>query len=516
MKKIVIIGSGIGSITATKALVKRGIKPLILDTGNIIDKDKLEIKNKLKKLNYNDWSKNDYNKLFKKEKNKSIFKKQIFGSNYFYGKNLKVNKFSDNSEIPFFSYAKGGLSEGWGGAVLSPDFEEIKDWPIDKGNFEKYLEITLNDLPYITKTDDLSNIFPTYTNNNFNLKKSFATNFVINELKNKNNLTNLLVGNSRLLTRINDDSNFIKCQYCGRCISGCVYDSIYNSKQDLEKLLENNQINYSDNIIVKKLINENNRIKIEFIDLKSNIYSSIYADKVFLGAGSINSTRIIMNSNNYFNKNYDLKSKGQIIFPLFSRKSLLNNWPHTNTQPDIYMEYKYNDEFWTHTQINTSNDLFINIFPSIISQNKIFDYFIKKLMNHFFVAHTTINSFNSDYYRMFLDHNDNLNIKLINNNKTLKTLNNIQNELKVIFKNSNFRTINPLILKNNISLHNGSSMPMSINPKDNETNIYGNPKNFKNVHIIDSSILPSLPATPIGLLIMANASRIATEVNLNE
>ena len=48
---------------------------------------------------------------------------------------------------------------------------------------EKIKLCELFDLPYITKTDDLSNIFPTYTNNNFNLKKSFATNFVINELK---------------------------------------------------------------------------------------------------------------------------------------------------------------------------------------------------------------------------------------------------------------------------------------------------------------------------------------------
>ena len=61
-----------------------------------------------------------------------------------------------------------------------------------------------------------------------------------------------------------------------------------------------------------------------------------------------------------------------------------------------------------------------------------------------------------------------------------------------------------------IGYHIGCSLPMRKEPKsETESDIFGRPKGFNNVHIIDSSIFNSLPATTIGLLAMANASRIA-------
>jgi len=57
---------------------------------------------------------------------------------------------------------------------------------------------------------------------------------------------------------------------------------------------------------------------------------------------------------------------------------------------------------------------------------------------------------------------------------------------------------------------------MRENPiEDTETNLLGNPKDWNNIHVIDSSVFPSLPATTIGLLSMANASRIASKMDIN-
>ena len=63
--------------------------------------------------------------------------------------------------------------------------------------------------------------------------------------------------------------------------------------------------------------------------------------------------------------------------------------------------------------------------------------------------------------------------------------------------------------------HLGGTFPMNKNPKNKfETDILGRISGWDNIHIIDSSIFPSLPGTTIGLLAMANATRIATEVSL--
>ena len=61
--------------------------------------------------------------------------------------------------------------------------------------------------------------------------------------------------------------------------------------------------------------------------------------------------------------------------------------------------------------------------------------------------------------------------------------------------------------------YTGSTFPMKGKVyKENQTNIYGELKQIKNLHIIDSSIFPSIPATTFGLLIMLNATRIVNSV----
>ena len=61
--------------------------------------------------------------------------------------------------------------------------------------------------------------------------------------------------------------------------------------------------------------------------------------------------------------------------------------------------------------------------------------------------------------------------------------------------------------------HVGGTLPMKIIPeKDTDTNLLGIPKGWSRIHVIDSSTFPSLPGTTIGLLAMANAARIASEI----
>ena len=65
------------------------------------------------------------------------------------------------------------------------------------------------------------------------------------------------------------------------------------------------------------------------------------------------------------------------------------------------------------------------------------------------------------------------------------------------------------------TFHLGGSMPMKLTPKkENETNLLGTPKGWSRTHVVDSSIFPSIPGTTIGLPAMANATRIASEVDL--
>jgi choline dehydrogenase-like flavoprotein len=61
------------------------------------------------------------------------------------------------------------------------------------------------------------------------------------------------------------------------------------------------------------------------------------------------------------------------------------------------------------------------------------------------------------------------------------------------------------------SVHTGGTFPMRLNPGKFETDIYGRPAGLQRVHVVDASVLPSIPSTTITLTIMANAYRIGKE-----
>jgi choline dehydrogenase-like flavoprotein len=61
--------------------------------------------------------------------------------------------------------------------------------------------------------------------------------------------------------------------------------------------------------------------------------------------------------------------------------------------------------------------------------------------------------------------------------------------------------------------HNGGSFPMRAEPGDLETDSLGRLRGWRHIHLVDASVLPSIPATTITFSAMANAHRIAWEAN---
>ena len=60
--------------------------------------------------------------------------------------------------------------------------------------------------------------------------------------------------------------------------------------------------------------------------------------------------------------------------------------------------------------------------------------------------------------------------------------------------------------------HSGGSLPMSANPQALQTDRLGRLPSLPGVHLIDASILPTVPAGTTAFTVMANAHRIASEL----
>ena len=375
----------------------------------------------------------------------------IYKKNYFYNSN-------------FF----GGLSNFWGGAISKTDKADKKNIYNNK-KFLKYFLIVDKLFKQYGKKDKYSEYF----NLNTNLILSKQKN--INIIKKKK----IIFGASRIA--INKKK-------------------LFNTREIFFKLFKEKKIKIIFNFKVTKFKEFKNKVVIYSSNNKKMI-----CNKLFIGAGSFNTANIFMNSFNKLKKIY-LKENSINYALIFFRKkiSFINN----NSYCDFYMTKVGKENY--HNQIYLLKDKFLRKIKSY----SYFYYMILKLL-HLIFENKIILVFN------YMGMNISKQIELTKNNNIISVRNiiskdkknnyysQVKNDLKNVFKKY-FPFL--IILKSSNfgdSNHYGSSFPFKKSKKiSNSTDLLGRYKNLKNIHIIDSSSMPSLPTNTLTYTLMVHSARI--------
>lgn len=469
--EIVIVGTGASSIFATLKLIELGYKPTLIDLGE---------KNK---------------KNFTRNK-KTTFKngqKILVKSNNFF--KININKLKD---IPPYNFEEGGFLTEWGGCILPASEFDLKDWPINLLELKPYYEFVLKNSSFIASDGDLNSFFPLFNKNNIN-SDYFISSGIKNLEKNLNlkkefiNKKKVYFGRSRYLISESDET------------------LIFSFTDIQKKLLNNKKINYLSGYFLDSYEELDDRVSLKLIDY-NNKTEFLICDKLFVGAGAVNSSRLFLNSQKIYNFPLKLQSTNSYFLPLVSLSRYKNE--NINSKPGLFLETKLPDNEkgnFIHMQISTLNQKLLNQL-SFFQNNR---FFLKKIINFFssviYILHINFNSKYSDYYEIYLDENSNLNSKYCINKEAPMLFKVLYKRLFNIFIYLKILLIYPFNLKivQSKSYYIGGTMPMSKNPKKEfETDLLGRPKNHRNVHFIDSSTFPTIPSTTFALTIMANSVRI--------
>ena len=295
----------------------------------------------------------------------------------------------------------------------------------------------------------------------------------------------------------------------------CPYKLIFNPRYYFEELNKNKNFTYHQNYRVHSLEERNELVNINYTkNFREN--KKISAKKVFLCAGPIQDLIILNNSNLIDNKKiFQLKETQQFIFlaKLNSKNNSKEFSYSTLSKINIHISEMMGLKKIINFQIYPYNEIFLqsltNIFGSLIIILQ--SFFFKKLNN--FVS---IQGFlHSDYSnKLILKYNNKIKKFVVTEDKKLNLKDKIKgiiNSFSNIFckeKNIFFYKFPLKITKTGQSYHVGSIFPISKNPTINECDLQGRLKNTKNIHILDSSILPDIPATSFTFLTLANALRI--------
>ena len=430
-------------------------------------------------------------------------------------KNFKFNKKSDHNFEPLEvleSKSFGGLSNVWRANSLRFLKNDFDEWPISYDILKNYYEKCEEVMKVSHFNDDISEEFKINEKKIDESKLNLYSDFIkVFFSEKKYDKINLISGFSRVA--LNPDA-----KNCSGCFFGCGH--VFNTKDYFKKLIDNKDIVYKENLNLKRFSLKNNLIELEFDNPNKE---KILTKKLYIGAGSVQTPKIVMNS---LEKKVDLNitESQYYLFPCFYMGKDFNTDLNHHTLSQAQIVYKNNIKYKLGNvcyEVKYDQKLMNLILEKRFSVlHKLIPNFIKKRI---FVITCQINSKYSIYTAKI--RKDDQEFDIFENKKNKKKIKKeISEQMKILGKNFNFFSLNIFSKLGNFGrgYHLGASLPMlDENEVDQKsfksmyTKKNGEMAQYKNVFIIDSSSFTNIPSGSVSLTVMANALRIATE-SLND
>lgn len=515
---IYVVGSGPSGIACARELLQKGLCVTMLDAGIALEKDKQEALAQLSKSDK--W---DASLLTKLRGKLDAFAKDgplklSYGSDYSYKDVKKHIPMSEKGIICRPSFAKGGLSTVWGASVMPYLDEDMVGWPFRTNILAAHYKKVLSFMNVAGFDDDLAKLFPLYSKMDNYKHSSQASQLLKKFEKNRASLhkKGFIFGSSRLAIRFKGKAG---CSYCGLCMYGCPLQLIYCSASTLETLQKNKNFTYIPNIVVDKVDETSEKVLIRAHKRNSGEKIDFAGSRVFLACGTVPSTKVVLASIASFDKEIFLKDSQHFTIPCLMFKGsskVTQEHLHTSCQAYIELFDKKIDPHSVHLQIYTYLDMYENALKKLFGPlYKLLKIPLGLVLARIIVIKGYLHSNSSSKIRMVLKQGnpDRVDLHAVVNNSTKGI---VKKLVRTLLRNSLRLGFFPLFLKAKLSKpgasnHYGSSFPMSKNPKGCESDLLGRPFGLKRIHVVDSSVFPSIPSQSITFTVMANSSRIANE-----
>ncbi len=525
---IYVIGSGPAGVSSSVALVRKGHDVTMLDAGIELEAERRQMLEELTVQKATDWDAVTLERLKDNMRPtaEGVSLKYSYGSDFPYRETeAYVPRELRNAAI-FSSLAQGGLSNVWGAAILPYAADDMSDWPLTLEELGPHYRSVLSFMGLAAVRDDLESQFPLYSDNYAAMRTCEQIKDFLGDLGNNRKqlqADGFLFGSSRLAVYSRNRNNH-ECATCGLCLYGCPYGLIYNSAQTLEELRQHSNFTYVKDVIVQKLEESVDYVKVIGLRRTNSELVTFNASRVYVAAGVLSSTKLVLDSLEAYDQTLTLKDSQYFMLPLLRYRGVprvINEELHTLAQAFIEISDKSLSEKTVHLQIYGYNDLYRKSLENSFGHfYPLFRFASNTFLSRFLLVQGYLHSDVSATISLKLRAPENgAQSKLIleggNNGDGQKIVRRVVTKLA---ENKNQLRAVPLkylmtIGKPGQGNHSGGSLPMRARPGPLETDVAGRPSGFRRVHVVDSSVFPSIPATTITLTIMANAHRIAAAHN---
>ncbi|MEZ5914255.1 MAG: GMC oxidoreductase [Parvularculaceae bacterium] len=420
------------------------------------------------------------------------------------------------------SFARGGLSNGWGSSVAPYRSEDLGAWPAATRNLAAHYEAVSRFMPISASRDGLEDVFPMWRVNEAHAFRAEPQGGeLLARLSGRKAAlarTGVVAGRARLAFRGED------CLACGLCLVGCPYGLIFSAASALNALAEDKNFTYESGLRAVRFESRDQSAALVVENIKSGERSTIEGDRLFIGAGVLSTARIVLNSMPDTIRALTLRDSQHLLMPMLHQwappRDLAFGPRNTLAQAFVEMNDPAISPMTIHTQIYGYNDF---LKPDLVSKfgalsgilAPAIDFVSRRLLVAQMFAHSDhcgeielrLNGAPGDA-RLDFDAREGASTRAV----LMKAAGKLARTLSpsgVIALPFQARTGAV-----GSSFHVGASLPMSQTPGCGQTDIHGRIFGANRVHVIDASVFPSVPATTITFSVMANAHRIATDAPL--
>ena len=523
---ICIVGSGLTAMAAATALIQRGGRPTILDTGLSPEPDALLLKSKLAATDPLEWDPQDLRSAHRTGpvSANGIPRKLYFGSDFVFNDLLYKTALDLSGASLFRSFAAGGFSNLWGSVIQPFPAGEFANWPVTYGEMQPHycavqrlLHCGHSVAPDAGEWDpDAGQLRPS----------SQAKALYADLWQNRRQLADqgIRFGYARLAVRTADQNGTRGCCYCGLCLHGCPYDCKYTAAATLSRLIHDNRIRYVPGVAVDRISIEDRDLLVESRSVHDGSPVRFRAERVILAAGFLESSRIILSSLRMHGIRLWVKHSDIFTLPVIrysASRSVKQESLHTLCQIVSQIEDPAAGSHPVHLQLYGYNDLYsILMAQRLGTLSRLLAPVVRALETRLWVIFGYLHSSVSSSISIMLTADRNPGLRVEGHSNPQARIAARAAARKLVRNQRLFRAI-PLWRRLRLDLpgggyHSGGSFPMKRTPGPLETDRLGSLPSLPRVHIVDASVFPEIPSLPTAFTAMANAHRIASEIEISD
>ncbi len=508
---ICIIGSGLSAMAVAAALVRRGVRPTILDVGLKPGPVAADLKMRLGAAEPECWNSDELAPIKRMGPiaANGIPRKLHFGSGFVFRETDLAVPLRIHGASMFRTFAAGGFSNLWGAVIQPLRDDELDGWPINGKEMAPHYA-AISRLVGRNSAPDLR-------------PSSQAQALYADLLESRNVLQQqgISFDYPGVAVRTTDLNGPRGCRYCGLCLFGCPYDSRYTAACTLDDLVREGRAAYEPDVLVRKVARADGAVRIEARS-RSGDARVFVAERVFVAAGLLESTRIVLESLGVYGKPLRVNHSDIFTLPLLRYRGaagIQHERLHTLCQLTAEIEDASVCAHRVHLQFYGYNELYRQLLAARIGPFAgPLAPALQSLTSRLFVIFGYLHSGVSSSIQLTLSANANAMVTLEGkiNPEALRICRAIARRLRQLhmcFKAFPLQSQLRLDLPGG-GYHSGGTLPMRRTPKPLETDRWGRLPSLPGVHVVDASVLPVVPASPTAFTVMANAHRIASGVPL--